>query len=275
MSTNPIFPTNLTPRQAITFKDPAGVVPQYQVLLNPGKMPRSPSNMQKWQGTVNGGALIIGQGELPPKEIAFSWDQVDISDLQGIAAFTSVKPSIFIDNRDNGYLGALVLDAPEQIAGKLSDTWAVKGSFLVISPYDGLTKILNKLAVPALSVSLATSGGYIPASTTIYVWATVTTPSGESLPSGPTVITTGSGGSANYASLSWTVPTSKYYRKLSLYWNTVNNSSTATWLTDVWAGQTQTASIFTKYIQYSKKNPPTYTRAYTGQWQGGLWVPGV
>jgi hypothetical protein len=103
----------------------------------------------------------------------------------------------------------------------------------------------------------------------LYVWSTINTAWGESTPSTVQSFTTNA---ANQSiNINWTAPSSAYFKKLSLYWNSTNNVSTATLLTEVQAGFSNSFTLFGPYVAYNTKNPPTYNTAFSGYWAGGFW----
>lgn len=272
---NSLFPSSLPTRQGFTLFDPANVSNTFTTPLNPLTVKRTPASVRKWTETVNGTAAVLGQTEYPPKMIQLTWPQLDKAQFDSIRAFTALAPIVMIDNNDQGFLGVLVADSTEQLASTSGWVWNCQFSFLVIAPFNGVHTTVNSLAIPTITPSVSTTGGFIPSSNTSYIWATVVTAWGESLP-GPVITATSGGGTqTSSVSLSWINPTSNYYRKLRLYWNNTNNSATASWLTDVWAGQTPTFTIFTQYLPLWPKNPPTYGRAFTGYWAGSQWVNGT
>jgi hypothetical protein len=273
MAVNPIFPTPLQTRQLVTFFDPLNTGNYFIPKLNPIQMIRKPNSVRKYTMTTNSTAVILGDYEYPPKEISITWNQIDDADFQSLREFTFISPITFVDNNDNGYLGVLVIDEAEQLANVTLKAWSVKASFLVVSPYDGITTTLPKLSNPSLSDTKTTSGGYITGAQTIYVWNTVFTPTGESVPGTALTLTSTSGDTAAYFTVTWTAPTSGWYRKTRLYWNSVNTSTTATLLGEVLAGLSQQWTIYTIYTPYNSINPQLYNQAYTGYWSGGLWTP--
>lgn len=270
MATSNIFPTPLPTRKGVTFYDPANTGNTYTSKLNPIQIKRKPESVRKYTRTTNGTSVITGSREYPPSEIKLVWNQMDKTDYEGIRPFTGINPIVFVDNNDNGYLGVLVIDSVEQLANKSGWVYAVEASFLVVAPYNGSSSTINTLAVPTLSVAYGTPG-YIPANTTMYAWATVITPWGESTPG--SALTIAPGATANqYASISWTAPTSNYYRKTRLYWNNANSVSSATFLGEVLSGLTQGFTIYGPYVAYSTLNPPLFGRNFTGYFAGGLWT---
>ena len=272
MPSNPIFPTPLQARQLVQFYDPANVGNTFTPKLNPVSVQRRPTNVRKYTQTTNSTAVILGDYEYPPKEISITWNQLDDTDFQALRLFTFISPIVFVDNNNQGFLGVLVIDEAEQLINVSLKVWMVKASFLVVSPYNGQSSNINSLANPTLSSAKTSSGGYITGAQTIYVWNTVFTPTGESVPGTALTLTSLSGDANAYWTVSWTAPTSGWYRKTRLYWNSVNNSSSATMLGEVLAGLTQTWTIYTIYTAYNAINPQLYNQAFTGYWSGGLWV---
>lgn len=270
--------TGLQPKQAITFFDPANTGNTFSPQLNPKTAAFTPGNVRKYINTTNGNSVIVGDREYPPMEIKMAWDELDSSDWELIKLYTGVSPVVFVDNNDNGFLGCFVIDQKGQVAGKQAKVYQVQASFLVISPYNGVNSSLNNVSAPTLSKVLATTGGYIPDSTDIYVWATICTGQGESVPGPALHITTGSSGSnKNMATVSYTDPVDGdghhiNYIKVRLYWNTTNNSTTATFLTDIMSSFSNSFPIYGQYQPYSNANPPLFGTAFTGYWTGGDWT---
>lgn len=272
---NPYFPTALPTRQGFRLYDPANPTNTYTTPLNPLQVKRTPGTLRKWTPLVNGNAAIIGNTETAPKMIQLIWPQLDKASFDAIRTMCAVAPIVMVDNNDQGYLGVLVCDSPEQLANVSLNVWNATFSFLVIAPYNGTSTTINTLAIPTVTPTVSTTGGFINGSTTLYLFATVVTKWGESAPGPAISVTTPNGTNTNMATLAFTAPTSGYYKKLRLYWNTANNSATATWLTDIWAGMTSTYTLYTGYIPYSTLVPPTYGRNFTGDFQGSLWTNGT
>lgn len=268
---SPIFTTALQTRQLVSFYDPLNQGSTlFSPKLNPAVITRKPGSVRKYAKTINGTSVLKGQWEYPPTEILLTWNQIDQADYLSLAYFTSLSPVVFVDNNDKGFLGALVFDEADQIAGLSMNVWTVKASFLVIAPYNGNSTSINQLAPPTLTSSVVTPGGYVPASTTLYVWPTVNTPWGESAVGSSIALTAASANT--YFNVTWTNPTSTWYRYTSLYWNTANTAATATLLMQGLPAQSGSFTIYGAYQNYTTQNPPIYGTAFTGQWRGGSWV---
>lgn len=263
--------SSLGVKQAVKFWDPSNPANSFSPQINPLTVARTPGTVRKYIKTTNGTSVISGDREYPPLEIQLSWDQIDYQDYLGLAAFTAIDPIVFCDNNNQGYLGVLVIDKAGQVAGKTKNVWAIQAAFLVIGPYNGVTGTINNLAPPTLSVTNHNTGGYITASSTIYLWPTVFTPWGESTVGSMLTYSVPSGTNTNYGNISWTQPGNSYFTKLRLYWSSANNPANATLLTEVQAGQTGTFNLYSNYVAYSTTTPPTYTTAFTGYWMGALW----
>lgn len=265
--------TDLQTKQLVKFFDPASsstFTPQ----INPTQQVNKPGNSRKYTMTTNTTSVIQGSREYPPKEISLTWNCMDASDFESLRVMQSINPIVYVDNNDVGYLGVLVFDSVEQLPNVSKKVYRVMASFLVLNPYNGQVTILNQLIPPTLSLagSVQTTGGYIAGSTTLYFWTTVTTPSGESLPSSTFSVATPAGTNTNYFTLQFTAPTSAWYRKTRIYWNSTNSSVTSTLLAECLAGQPSTFKIYTAYLAYSTLGPPTYGTAFTGRWDGGKWT---
>jgi hypothetical protein len=241
------------------------------VQLNPQALTYSPGVARKAAMTTNAGQVIIGDREAPPKSIAIEWSEQPSVDLAGIQPFTLVQPCAFVDNNDNGFLGEFCIDNQAQLNNVSLKGYNVKASFLPYCPYNGLTTVLNSIAAPTLTQSSLGTIGYIPIGTPIYIWATAVTAVGESVPG--TVTTIASSGTANEAyQITWTTPSSQWFRGINLYWNSANDLATATLLVKILSGQTSTFNIYSSYLAYTAVTPPTYGTSFTGYWSGGLWI---
>jgi hypothetical protein len=260
--------TSLGTVQRATFYDPANTSNTYTVQFNYKSMPIKPGSIRKYTMTTNGTSVIVGDREYPPQEIQLVWDQLDKSDFDALRAFTQISPIVFVDNNDNGWLGVLVIDNAAQVSGLTKNVWAIQASFLVIAPYQGRTRSINVLTAPTLTTTL-NAGGYIPNGTTLYFWSTIWTPWGESTVSSVTSVTTAFAN--QFISLGWSAPTSPYFKKLRIYWNTTNNPTTATMLTEIQAGFSASFSVYGPYVPYSTITPPIYNTAFSGFWSGGIW----
>lgn len=264
--------TALGPKIPVKFWDPANTSNFFSPQINPVTISRTPGNVRKYVKTANGTSIISGDREYPPIEIKITWDELDYSDYLAISQFTAIDPIVFSDNNNQGYLGVFVIDKAGQVAGKTSNVWAVEAAFLVLAPYNGATGTINNLTPPSnWTFQVYTTGGYITSPNTFYFWPTVFTPWGEStvgLGSGITATT----GSNNYFVLSWAQPSSPYFTKFRWYWNSTNDPTSATLLTEVQAGQIGSFTVYSNYVAYNTVNPPLYTTAFTGYWNGSLWT---
>jgi len=259
-------------KQSVKFFDPSNTSNSCSPQLNPTQQILRPNNVRKYTATTNGTAVIVGGREYPPKEISLTWNQMDAADYEAFRLMQFIAPLVYVDNNDQGYLGVLVIDEVQQLAGTPKKAYSVAASFLVIGPYNGQSTIINQLTVPTVSGGSFSTGGYLPASTTLYFFATVFTPFGESLPGPAVPITTVSTSNNSYIQLTWSAPISTWYRKTRLYWTPSNNSTTATFLTDVLAGQPTTFNVYAPYVGYSTLQPPTFGTAFTGYFSGAKWV---
>lgn len=267
--------TSLGNKIPVKFWDPANISNAFSPQINPVTISRTPGNVRKYVKTANGTSIISGDREYPPIEIKMTWDELDYADYQSLMLFTAIDPIVFADNNNQGYLGVFVIDKAGQVVGKTKNVWAIEAAFLVLGPYNGQTGSILNLTPPSIAIVQNTAGGYINGGTTAgYLWNTVFTPWGESLVGNATgvALTATSGTNTNSFSVSWAQPSSTYYVKSRLYWNSTNDPTTATLLTEVQAGQVGSFTVYTAYAQYSTVNPPTYTTAFTGYWTGSLWT---
>lgn len=281
----PLKWTPLQPRQLVQFFDPNNPSNIYSPQINPQQITMNPGNVRQYQGTTNGAATIIGKREYPPVQIQLTWSQMDVTDYQGIAAFTSLSPIVYVDNNNNGYIGVLTIQQAGQIVGMSSNVWGATMNFLVLGPYNGLIGGVPTL-IPQLNPNstggtqgnvnfTATNGGhntgFIPTSTTIRFWLTFTSRTGESVVG--TVLPQTTAHANDSIILTWNPDLSNYYITSKLYWFTTNTPSAATFLTEVQAGFPGTFTVYAPYVQYSLANPPAYGQAFMGFWVGGLWYP--
>lgn len=278
MGINQIFPTSLGARQLISFFDPSDSTNIVTPNLNPTVIKRKPNNLRKYTATTNSTSVILGAFEGPVSEISISYPMIDISQLEAIIPFTQLSPVVFVDNNDAGFYGVLVVDSCEQLNNYTRNVWALDMSFLVIGPYNGLTTTLPQLTAPTITATLAGVTGYIPNPATIYLWATVFTNRSADSESVVGSMTTISNTTPNAAySLSWTPPSSLYFSKLRVYWNSTNNPVTATLLTECYSGfpsdVPNSFTLFNNYVAYNSESPVSYGTAFSGYWAGSIWIP--
>ena len=139
-----------------------------------------PGNVGKVDLGINGQSYFRGDGEFAPFALELDWNELAIADYQKLAA---LRPYLitFIDIRNNGYYGKLMMSGPKSIKGT-ADLVSTTGSFCVLAPSDaGSANAVNRIAAPgAFTVTLgAASSGYIPSSTTLYYWLTFSSLWGE------------------------------------------------------------------------------------------------
>lgn len=266
------FVSSLQPVQKITLYDPSNPANVWVAKLNPKTITRKPGSVRKYVTTTNGTSVILGDREYPTTEIALTWTQMDAAERNALAAFTSIAPVVFVDNRNNGYLGVLVIDENEQLGNVTMDVWSVKASFLVIAPYhgSGISSNINALTPPTLSASLSETPGYMQSGTTVNIWSTVFTPCGESTV-GPMLAITASAANKAY-NVTFTAPASSYYRRTRLYWSTGVDYTQSTFLTDIESGFDASFLVQTGYVEYNTISPPLFGTAFTGFWTGGMWT---
>jgi hypothetical protein len=267
-----LFPTKLGHRQLIQIYDPANTSDSFTPSNNPTTQAFKPETVRKYVRTTNGTSIISGDKEYPPSEISLNWDFIDYSGVNAMRMFTAISPVVLVDNNDNGFLGIFCIDDAAQVPGKTSNVWAIKSSFLVLNPYNGNLSTVNQLVPPTLTTSAATTGGAIPASTTLYFWSTVFTQYGESVISAVKSQATAAGTATNTITVNFTANPSIYYRKTRLYWNTINDPTSSTMLTEIMAGQTPSFIVGGNYAEYNQEVPPSYGQAFQGLWASGLWL---
>lgn len=224
---------------------------------------------------INAGPNVLQGGvEFAAASIPLEWPELDYAEYQQLAAY-HLQPSTMIDMLDNGYLGWLILGSWEPPAGVATIVGKCKGAFVVSKPANGLSSVINTLANGATISAIVSAGGSIAASTTLCYGLTLWSSWGESL-IGP-ILTVSTGSTANaMIQLSWTAPTSGYFRRARLYVATsaatLVAASSANVKADVYASWNQT---FTDYCGMSGVNSvgtiPSVNQAYTGLWAGSLW----
>lgn len=273
MSSNP-FPSPLAAVQRVALFNPANTNTIWQSNLNPTVLKRTAGNVRKYVKTTNSTSIVQGSSEYPPTELKISWSQLDYAQVTQLIAFTQVSPCVFVDNRDNGFLGELVINSIEQLL-VVRDAWSVDASFLVLSPFGGLVNDITKLTAPTITATLSAKTGYLSNPADVYLWMTVSTPWGQSTVGSVTHVhnTTGS---AAY-DLSFTPPSSSSYRKCTIYWYSANTPTSATILYEILSGFPQdvgnTATLWQNYVPYNTVSPPLYSTSFSGSWQGSLWIP--
>src|SRR5579884_1493497 len=250
------FPTNKPTLQYCSFTDPANTSNTLTLNLNYTQMKRKPGSVRKYTMTTSGQSVILGSAEYPPSELSLSWNMLDSSQVSSLVAFTQIAPCWFVSNRNEGFLGVLVIDEVEELL-TTRDVFSLKASFLVIAPYNGVGSSINMLTAPTLSASLSVKTGYITNPSDLYLWSTQFTPWGESTVSSVYHIHNTTTNAAY--DISYTPSTSTSARKVRLYWNTTNTPTTATLLVEILQGFPQdnpgTFTLYNNYVTYSTITP--------------------
>jgi hypothetical protein len=216
--------------------------------------------------------VLIGGVEFSPGAIPIEWPEMDYSEYQALQPFVYM-PITMIDMYDNGYLGWLILGSYEPPAGVATKVGSCKATFVVSQPANGLLSTINVLTPGALSATVA-AGGSIPSSTTLYYAMTFWSQWGESTMSPVKTVSTGATNNA-MVQLSWTPPSSAFYRKARLYVSSVSFS----------AGSIQNikAEVYTSFSQSFKDycgtngltstaTIPTANKSSCGFWRGAVWL---
>ena len=250
-----------------------GTIGTHVCVNNPTKLPFTP--LTKAQASVPiqpGSNTLVGGVEFAASAIPLEWPEMDLAEYQQISAFFYV-PCVMIDMSDNGYNGWLIPVAFELEPGVQTKVGKATMKFVVSKPANGLSSVINTLTAPTLSLSQGT-GGSIPNATTLYFAATAWSNWGESTVGPTSSITTTAANSL--INISWTAPTSQWYRKLRIYISTSSNllsGNTSLVKAEIFSALNQT------FIDYCGTNGvtstasiPSINQAYTGKYAGGLWI---
>jgi hypothetical protein len=239
---------------------------------NPTQYPMAPlSKAQASTPVQMGPNLLAGGVEFAPGAMTLEWDQMSYTEYQELGAFNMLYCTM-IDMYDNGYQGWLILNSYTPTAAMAQMVGQVQATFVVAKPANGLISTVNILSPGILSSSVVTSGGSLASGTTLYYALTFFSLWGESALS--SVITVNITSNNSYVNLSWTGPTSGFYRKARLYIATSSFTagSSALVKAEVYSSFTQ------EWTDYNGTNgvtatttTPTSNNAFTGIFAGGLW----
>lgn len=247
----------------------------YTVSRNPTTYNWVPLTKVQAKPPISPGANMLQGGvEFASATIAMEWAELDFAEYQKLQAYHMV-PSTMIDAADQGFYGWLVLGGFQWIAGAATQTGKAVAAFVVCRPAPGAVTTINSLATPASSPTASgTTGGSIPTGTTLYYAHTFWSNWGESGISPVRTFTTGTNGAL--VNLSWTAPTSGYFRKTRIY--TASSAAglvpgaTAYVLADVYALWSQTwADVSGLTGLTSQATIPLANYAYTGSFAGAAW----
>jgi hypothetical protein len=257
--------------QKFTFTPEGGA--EYTCINNPTLYEPTPATEAELQVPAMLGANMLNGGiEFAPIALPIEWEEMDWSEYQYLAGTCHMQFCKMIDHEDQGYWGWLRLGKFSWIPGIAAKKGKCSAVFMVSQPADGLNSLINVLAKPAGAATSSATGGAIAASTMLYYWLTFFTPWGESVPYAFN-ITTPSAAGTYYNLITWTAPTSGFFRKARLYVSTQANPATAYVKGDILAAESQ------QWTDYSGVNGlqnistiPTVNRAATGIWGGGTWI---
>ena len=247
----------------------------YILTKNPNKMPMVPLTKAKADVPISPGPnLLNGGSEFAAAAIPMEWAEMDYQEYLNLQSY-HLQPSTMIDMYDNGYYGWLSLGTFDSLPGVATKTGTVKAAFIVSTPANGLNSIINTLATPLTGnlTATVTTGGSIAASITLYYVLTLYSNWGQTTMSPVVSVTTSSVGSA--ISLSWTAPTSGFFRKGRLWISASNNfvaGSSALVKADVFSAWTQTWMDYNGTSGVTNTDIiPTSNTAWTGKFAGGIW----
>lgn len=278
----PVLPTaSFTSRQAIQFISTD--VPSLSITtgnylsVNYSTLSRTVGSFQANDYDLSGRTVIRAVTEVAPFAILMTWAALPFSDYQKLALLAAY-PIHFIDHRNQGFYGRMVLKAPTSVKTG-TDTVSFSLEFYPVSPSDqGGASSINRLSAPSnfpTSNSGVASTGYIPASTANYYWLTFATPYGE------TTAASGLGGSnlstqaGTCNTITWTWPSSMNCYKASLYVSSDSTMAHAVLLAETLNGMRATFVDYDGRAGTVLNDPvPTSNTAYLGSWTGGQWVNG-
>lgn len=220
--------------------------------------------------------LLNGGSEFAAASIPLEWQEMDEQEYLNLQPY-HLTPCTMIDMDDIGYYGWLVLGGFDYLPGVQTKVGQVKAQFIVSTPANGLNSVINTLAAPLAGnlTATATTGGSLAASTTLYYVLTFYSNWGQTTMSPVVSVTTGAsaGGSV---SLSWTAPTSAYFRKARLWVSTSNNfvaGNSALVKADVYSAWNQTWTDYCGTSGVTSTDTlPTSNSAWIGYYAGGRFV---
>lgn len=220
--------------------------------------------------------LLNGGSEFAAASVPLEWTEMDEQEYINLQPY-HLTPCTMIDMDDHGYFGWLVLGSFEYLPGVMTKVGQVKAQFIVSTPSNGLSSVINTLAAPTSGnlTATAATGGSLAASTTLYYVLTFFSNWGQTTMSPVVSVTTGAsaGGAVD---LSWTAPASSYFRKARIWISTSNNFSaggSALVKAEVYTAWNQTWPDYcgTSGVTSTDILPSSNT-AYLGLWAGGKWL---
>lgn len=225
--------------------------------------------------------LLNGGSEFAAAAIPLEWTEMDYQEYLNLQQF-HLQPCTMIDMYDHGYFGWLSLGTFDSLAGVATKAGSVKAAFIVSTPANGLSSVINTLAAPIngnLSATIATAGGSIAGGTTLYYVLSFYSNWGQTTISPVLTATTATGSSTNMITLNWTAPTSARFRKARLWISTSNNftpGNSSLVKADVFSAWSQTWYDYCGTSGVTNQDViPKSNGAYTGDWAGGIWVNGT
>lgn len=218
--------------------------------------------------------LLNGGSEFAAASVPLEWPEMDEQEYLNLQPY-HLQPCTMIDMDDIGYFGWLVLGGFDYLPGVQTKTGTVKAQFIVSTPANGLVTVVNTLANPLIGnlTATATTGGSI-SNTTLYYVLSFYSNWGQTLVS--PVVSCAVSGSNSAVSLSWTAPTSAYFRKARLWVSSSNSFSpgaTSLVKADVYSAWNQ---VWLDYCGVSGVTSqdviPNANTASTGFFSGGRWL---
>lgn len=251
---------------------------------NPKVFKVGPGNVEKIVPSVDGTSKITGQDEYAPFALDIEWPQISFTDYMRLASLVPYYLT-FIDYRNNGYYGRMILSGPGADKPYTADVVSCTATFFVLGPSsDGNANGVNTLPFPpTMDVDSTESAGYIKHSVTTWYFLTFHTIYGETVPQ-YTSITTGTSGTGYMNTVTWSWPSSNYCTYASIYAGTSaapNGSGTPLLMAEILSNQTPAWNDLVGFAGISPagaalyQQPPLVNNAYTGKWYGGIWVNGT
>lgn len=247
----------------------------YTLTKNPYKMPMTSLTKAKADVPIAPAPnLLNGGSEFAAAAIPLEWEEMDYQEYLNLQQF-HLQPCTMIDMYDNGYFGWLSLGTFDSIAGAATKAGQVKAAFIVSTPANGLKSVINTIAAPVAGnlTASVTTGGSIAASTMLYYVLTLYSNWGQTKMSPVVSVTTSSAGSA--VSLSWSGPSSAWFRKARLWVSTSNNfvaGNSALVKADVFSAWNQSWTDYCGTSGVTNQDTlPISNTAYLGRFAGGQW----
>ncbi len=221
-----------------------------------------------------GSNLLVGGVEFAAAAVPLTWEEMDYEEYVQLGAYF-YQPVTMIDMNDNGYQGWLVPVGFEWLPGVQTKVGKATMSFVVSKPGNGLLSTINTIGAGGTITASTATGGSLAPSTTLYYALTFWSNWGEGILGPVKTVTTPSTAGSYLVNLSWTAPTSTFYRKARLY------ISTATILPN--QVNNVKAEIYTSFTQSwtdycglsgctSTATTPSADSSFTGRFAGGVWI---